>query len=453
MTTRNIPQAIEPDTSELGATIVADCSQMQLTTTVADAAIDRSCGVVVDSNLKAAILKLATYCEAHNWSGYDPYDALNSRLLQYLPFLDFRLSRIAATQLLRRCPFNLRRLLLIPPTQNAKAIALFLSAYLKLETIGLSKQQDFPGLMMERLIALRSTDLRYWSWGYSFPWQGRMILVPARAPNLVCTSFVANSLLDAYEQRRDARCLEMAVSAAEYILNELYWADGNSAAGFSYPTPGLRGETHNANLLAAALLCRVYKQTAETKFLDPALRAASYAATKQQPDGSWYYGEAPSQRWIDNFHTGYNLCALQSIGRTLGITDFESCIHRGLDFYLTHFFRNDGAARYFHDRTYPIDIHSVAQGIITLAAFKDRDPHNVPLANRVFRWAMEQMWDERGFFYYRVLPHITIRTSYMRWSQAWMLLALSTLVCESEGSEECRPRPFAADLMPDFAHD
>jgi len=42
------------------------------------------------------------------------------------------------------------------------------------------------------------------------------------------------------------------------------------------------------------------------------------------------------------------------------------------------------------------------------------------------------MWDDRGFFYYRVLRSFTIRTSYMRWSQAWMLLALSVLLGDSD---------------------
>jgi hypothetical protein len=40
------------------------------------------------------------------------------------------------------------------------------------------------------------------------------------------------------------------------------------------------------------------------------------------------------------------------------------------------------------------------------------------------------MWDERGFFYYRVLRLCTIRTSYMRWSQAWMLVALVAVLRE-----------------------
>jgi hypothetical protein len=42
------------------------------------------------------------------------------------------------------------------------------------------------------------------------------------------------------------------------------------------------------------------------------------------------------------------------------------------------------------------------------------------------------MWDEkRGYFYYRILRTGTIRTSYMRWTQAWMFLALSVLLADS----------------------
>ncbi len=119
----------------------------------------------------------------------------------------------------------------------------------------------------ERLIALRSQAYRYWCWGYSFPWQTRTIVVPTGAPNLVCTTFVGNALLDAYEQCQDERCLRMAVSTAEYILDDLYWTDGKSIAGFSYPLPGLRNQVPNASFLGAAFLCRVYKHTSERKFV------------------------------------------------------------------------------------------------------------------------------------------------------------------------------------------
>ncbi len=388
-----------------------------------------------------AVRKLVDYCQANNWAGYDPYDALNSRVFERLPFLNSRFPRLALTQALKRSSINLRRLLLVQKAQNPKAMGLFLSAFMKLSGANLVDAEPLAGLMIERLIALRSQGTDYWCWGYSFPWQMRKGIVPRWAPNLVCTTFAANALLDVYEKFQDSRCLEMASSAAEYILNELYWTRGGIVAGFSYPRADLQVQVYNANFLAAALLCRVYRHTGESRFLDPALAAARYSAAMQFSDGSWTYGEMSTQQWIDNFHTGFNLCALRSIGRYAGTGEFDGYLRRGLDFYRSHFLREDGAVKYFHNGTYPIDIHCVAQAIITLMELEDLDPACVTEAQSVFQWAMNHMWDDRGFFYYRRLRHWTNRISYIRWSQAWMLLAMATLLSRP-GKTSTTPQPF-----------
>jgi hypothetical protein len=377
------------------------------------------------TDLEAAITKLVAYCRASEWAGYDPYDALNSRLFRILPILNHRLPRVVFTQALKRSPINFRRLLRIPKTQNPKAIALFLSAFVTLKGTRICRERDIE-FMIDRLRLLRSPATDYWAWGYSFPWQTRTVVVASGVPNLVCTSFVANALLDVAEQRGDSKCLDMALSAAQYIVEKLYWTDAG-AAGFSYPLPSVRTNIHNANFLAAALLSRVYSHTHDENFLVPALRASRHSAKHQRPDGSWYYGEAPSQRWIDNFHTGYNLCALETISRYTLTPEFDAIVRRGFDFYRSHFFLANGAVRYFHNRNYPIDTHCIAQSILTLLMLRHLDSGNLSLAQSVLRWALTHMWDDRGFFYYRVLRTSTDRTSYMRWSQAWMLLAMVTL--------------------------
>jgi uncharacterized protein YyaL (SSP411 family) len=286
--------------------------------------------------------------------------------------------------------------------------------------------------MVEGLTALRSKNVPYWCWGYNFPWQTRTVLVPRWAPNLVCTTFAANGLLDAFELRQDDRYLSMAISAAEYLLNDLYWA---SVCGFGYPLPEVHNQIHNANLIASAFFCRVYKHTGQEQFLQPALDVARYTVRQQHSDGGWNYGEAASQRWIDNFHTGFNLSALHTISKTLETSEFEPAVRNGLEFYRSHFFRNDGAVGYYYDRFYPIDTHCVAQSIITLLELKDLDSSNVQLAQTVFDWAKKRMWNDReGYFYYRIHRLCTIRTSYMRWTQAWMFLALSKLLVESASS-------------------
>jgi hypothetical protein len=383
---------------------------------------------------KETALKLLDYCRSRDWAGIDPYDALNSRIFQALPVLDRRIPRLILSQALKRSIVNLRPLLLVGPAQNPKALALFLTSLLRLSEAGVvgKEQEGSISAILRDLESLRSPNCDQWCWGYSFPWQTRTLLVPRWAPNLVCTTFVANALLDAYERLGDKKLLEMATSSASYILDELYWTGGADVAGFAYPLPSMRNNVHNGNLLAAALLSRVAKHTGNERFLEPALKAARFSVSRQHRDGSWDYGESPAQKWIDNFHTGFNLCALREMGQHLSTNEFEPSVQRGFTFYRDHFFRADGAAKYYHNNAYPIDIHCVAQSIITLLALKDLDANNVSLAQKVFAWAIDRMWEEAGYFSYRVLRIFTIRTSYMRWSQAWMLLALTALVCDAK---------------------
>jgi len=401
----------------------------------------------MDRDTQSITLKLLEYCQANDFAGYEPYDVLNSGLFTTFPVLDSRLPRLVLTQLLKRSPINVRCLFKVPKIQNPKALGLFLSAFVNLSRVGVIREQGHIRHMVERLIALRSPGVSSWCWGYNFPWQTRTVLVPRWAPNLVCTSFAANGLIDAFEQCQDDRYLDMALSAAEYLLNDLYWTSGKSVCGFGYPLPEVRNQVHNANLVAAALMCRVYKHTGQEKFLVPALDVARYTVTQQHVDGGWDYGEASSQKWIDNFHTGFNLSALRSIGRTLETSEFEESVSRGFQFYRSHFFREDGAVGYYHDRFYPIDTHCVAQSIITLLDLKDLDSKNVELAQSALEFATRRMWnDQQGYFYYRILRSCTIRTSYMRWTQSWMFLALSRLLVESASQFSDVQHPILGEL-------
>ena len=379
------------------------------------------------TELSAILQRAIEYCDANDWAGYDPYDALNSRVFANLRFLQSRMPRIALTQLLKRSPVNLRPLLNVPRTQNPKALSLFLSAFAKLAAVGCDYTHH-SRYLVDRIKLLRSTNQDYWCWGYSFPWQTRTVIVPSGTPNLVCTAFVASALLDAYEYCGEREYLTIASSAANYIVDQLYWDDGDSVAGFAYPLPTVRNQVHNANFMAAALLCRVSNHTGETGLVEPALRAARFSASRQYPNGSWHYGEGASQGFIDNFHSGFNLCAMHTIARELGGDEFTEKIEKGFRFYQEHFYLPNGSIRYFHNRTYPIDIHAVAQSVITPIVLSESMPSRIDLSLSVFRWVRTHMWDPRGYFYYRLLRSGTIRIPYMRWSQAWMVFATAQLL-------------------------
>jgi hypothetical protein len=137
---------------------------------------------------------------------------------------------------------------------------------------------------------------------------------------------------------------------------------------------------------------------------------------------------------MDNFHTGFNLCALRSIAVAAETTEFDGHLRKGFDFFRQHFIRDNDVVQYYHDRLYPIDTHCIAQSVITLIELKGLAEDNVILAERVMQWGLDHMWDDAGFFYYRKLRTCTIKTSYMRWTQAWMLVAMTTLLRELEST-------------------
>src|SRR6266567_5697814 len=101
-------------------------------------------------------LELFQYCLDSNWAGYDPYDALNSRILQKLPLVDSKWVRLTLVHGLKRSPINLRPLLLVPKTHNPKGLAISLSALVRLSCIRLLENEDEPNRVADLLLELRT---------------------------------------------------------------------------------------------------------------------------------------------------------------------------------------------------------------------------------------------------------------------------------------------------------
>jgi hypothetical protein len=373
--------------------------------------------------LRSAIDQLLAYCRENNWAGWDPYDALNSRFFRATPLRHSALARLVWTQLFKCSPVNFRRLVRVPKAENPKALAVFASAAIRLERLGLV-EGGLGKSLIARMTELRSAGFVELCWGYPFDWQNRHFLVAGHQPNIICTTFGGNALLDAYENYGVAPYLEGASSAADFIRTRLNRSGDGASFCFSYTTVD-RGQVHNANLLGAAFLARVWRHTGGEPLRREALAAARFSVERQRADGSWAYGEASNQQWVDGFHTGYNLVALKGLADVTGADWVVDSLERGLAYYLNHFFESDGRVKYFHDRTYPIDTHAIGQALITLCTLAEYDSRTLELAGTVCNWALENMRSPEGWFYYQKWPLWTNHINYMRWSQAWMLLGLS----------------------------
>jgi hypothetical protein len=78
---------------------------------------------------------------------------------------------------------------------------------------------------------------------------------------------------------------------------------------------------------------------------------------------------------------------------------------------------------------YPFDAHSAAQAIVTFSkAAVEFDPQYLEHARRVAGWAIENMQAPEGYFYYQKGRFWTKRYTLVRWCNAWMAYALSSLL-------------------------
>lgn len=176
------------------------------------------------------------------------------------------------------------------------------------------------------------------------------------------------------------------------------------------------------------MLARAWRHMQEEELREVARSAMLYSCSRQRPDGSWWYGEEPKYHWIDNFHTGYNLDSLKGYIDSTGDESFRDHLQRGLRYFKAVFFDPDGRPRYYHNRTYPIDIQCAAQAIETLALFSGVDPDCLELSQTVATWTIDNLQDPGGHFYYRQYPVIKAKTPYIHWGQATMFKALSLLL-------------------------
>src|SRR6185436_4035147 len=153
--------------------------------------------------------ELLLWCRRHSFAGSDPFDALNSRIFQATPLRHFRTVRLITTQLLKRSPWNLRSLALVPPQKNSKGIALFalasLSRYRRLKT---AEAESEARLLLEELLQMQVGGYSGAAWGYNFDWQSRHFFAPRGTPMIVPTAFAVRALLDAYQTFSDQRYLE-----------------------------------------------------------------------------------------------------------------------------------------------------------------------------------------------------------------------------------------------------
>lgn len=385
--------------------------------------------------------RLMAYVEAADYAGYDPYDALNSPLIRRLGARS-KWVRMAAAQLLRRLPVNFRPLLGIRRGHNPKGIGLFLWGYSRL--YALSREPRYlerVHYLLDLLERLKSPGCSGNAWGYNFDWQNKVMYVPRGTPTIVNSSFIGHALVDTYSLCHLDRALDMAIPVKDFILCDLNRHHEGDRFCFSY-TPLDHNYVHNANLLGASLLIRLRHLCGDKMLEDASLASLAYSLKHQRDDGAWNYAETDLQGWVDSFHTGFNLQALQYFIVAGYGSHCRKQYESGVRYYGDHFFLADGTPKYYDNKVFPIDIHCSCQAIVVLS---NDLAGQCSLVDRVLQWTLQHMLSPEGYFYFRKGRFHTNKIPYMRWSQAWAFHALTSYQCsankQSQSVSPHQPQP------------
>ncbi len=371
------------------------------------------------------------WVEEHHYRGYEPFDGLSSWARRLALGNEF--AERLLMQLIRQSPLNLRPLMGVRPQDSTKGRGYMAHGYLALYRV--TNNSEYLGKAthcLEWLDAHKVPRFKHHSWSNHFDFVSRGGGYTKDDPIIVWTSVIGQAYVEAFEATGNEWFLKIAESACDWVL-ELPREQTSDGECISY-LAHVQSSIHNANMLGASLLARTAKHNNNREYLQVARSAMEYSCSRQLPDGSWWYAEAPKYHWIDNFHTGYNLESLNYYIESSGDEEFRPHLERGLVFYKSHFFQSNGCPKYYHTRTYPVDIQCAAQAIDTLALFSDRNPDCLELSAKVAAWTIANMQDARGYFYYRKYPFIKAKTPMLHWGQATMFKALAHLSLQLESA-------------------
>lgn len=388
------------------------------------------------SNIVEAAAKLKKYIEHENFKGYDPVDIFNSIFpLGWLP----NIVKAAISQVHMRNPVNFRAIIGIKKEYNAMALGVLLKAY----AMQYEHRQE-PGdsqtmqYIFERLIEISCKGKSGYCWGNNFDWVGRDGKVAKNYPNLVTTCFVANGIYKYYQVTGEIRAKEVIAGIAAFIVKDIPRIETEHGICFSYTN--LRMEAcYNANMLAAETLAKNYSIFSNSEVLKLATRAVEFTIAHQQLDGHWNYSidlENGIERQQIDFHQGYLLLSLSEFVKYSGIDTqrIQQSLQRGIEYYKNRQFFHNGRAKWRLPNTLPIETHYHAVGILCFCELSKIGESYLHFANKIAKYAVDNIFDEKGYFYFRKYNKYINKISYMRWTQSFMFLALISLDLKTERS-------------------
>lgn len=372
--------------------------------------------------------KVWQWSSSRGFKGYNKHDGLNSALLNAC--LGFgKWPRIVAIQLVMRAPINIRPWLLVRKVINPKGLALFVMGCLDLyQSSGDQKHLERAEDLLQLLLANRSSSPSGGNcWGYHYPWADPGFYAPPKTANAVVTAFVCEAFLAAHAVTGKPEYLDVVESAADFFMGDLtVLLDEPDKLCLGYMPMPMSMRVMDVSILIGAVLAQLAARDRRPELAETARRLTGYVVSCQTDYHAWFYTDPAGDSLIrhDNYHTGFILDALWRYMDASDDWQWKENYERGLKFYADELFNPDGSPRWMSDRDFPHDIHGSAQGLVSFSlAVRNGYPYD-GLLQKIGTWAVDNMYNQEGRFYYQQTPRFTKKFTLLRWCNAWMFRGL-----------------------------
>ncbi len=392
------------------------------------------------SRVQRSITELQSWLGGH-YGGWDPYDGIYSETLPTMRWGDSYMKRVLI-QFHRISPLNLREFFGVKKGVSTKGLSLFLRGYLNLysatrDEIYLEEAKRLSDIIIDDSLIGKYGEHAWASHYFTFlSIDGGA--TPPDSYDLIGTINVLKALSSLHNTSPDLSLEEVIRSCQSFLLKKVERRDNFTY--FQYAPQYVGKIVPNASAEALSAISLSFESQHNNDLRALCDEVLGTLLRMQREDGSWVYSIYPNGTEYNqmDFHQGYLVDGLLSYRRYAPSEvreRLETAIERSAECYKGLF--HNGRGLYRAPRKYPADIHNQAQGIITFSHLHEAYPNRsyLEIAENIAHWTIDNMQDGSGYFYYQKGRLITNRIPYMRWGQAWMFLALSSLLmCRGRAS-------------------
>jgi len=188
-----------------------------------------------------------------------------------------------------------------------------------------------------RLVSLAVPGAKGMCWGFPFPWSNNSGIVPPDQPAATQTAYGFDLFEHLWRISGQKVYWEWMMQVV-YAMDQEY-IDVPRPAGLAstYLGRGYGDVVLNAITYRIYILTRAVANGVE-RFRGKLMDLLGYVLAQQQPDGSWFYGESPKNRFIDHYHTCFVIKNLVRTNTVLEIPELSRVIRCGIDFYWSSLF-------------------------------------------------------------------------------------------------------------------